>query len=78
MTNTRKISCALGAAVVLLTASAFAETDHPWQFNASDRPASIVAPTDASGSSTTVLASPSYVESLCHGIMTLGMMLIFR
>lgn len=74
----KKISCALGAAAMLLSARAGAETDHPWQFDASARPAKIVAPAEACGSSAAALAHPSFVEGVCHGIKTLGMVLIFR
>ena len=78
MTHKRRIACALGAVMALLAAGAFAETDHPWQFNASERPSRIVAPVDASGSSAAALAHPAYVENMCHGIKTSGMVLIFR
>lgn len=44
MTNKRKISCALGAAMALLAVGADAETTLDWRFDMSGRASAVVAP----------------------------------
>lgn len=44
MTNKRKISCALGAAMAFLAVGADAETTLDWRFDMSGRASAVVAP----------------------------------
>lgn len=75
-----KLTCCAFAAASLAFGAVAAETDHPWQFNETDRageyaPAAAVTAAKATDSAWTC---PAWIEAFISGVVPFGSLLILR
>lgn len=76
----QKLTCCALAAASLAFGAVAEETDHPWQFNETDRAGKYAPAAAITAAQTTTLAwtCPMWIEAFVSGIVPFGSLLILR